>query len=71
VIVGENDSRRKAAYYLAKYSTKSTDSTGVLDHRMRAGVPTTMSLPNHLRLLVEKAWQLGDDPQFSETGLRL
>jgi hypothetical protein len=71
VIVGRGDSRHKAAYYLAKYSTKSTNSAGVLDHRLRAGFPLTIRLSNHLRLLVEEAWKLGVDPQFGETRLRL
>jgi hypothetical protein len=59
VVTDQNAGRRRAAAYLAKYSTKSTDDNGVLDHRLRAGVPDGLELPDHLRNLVESAWRLG------------
>ena len=62
--------RRRAAAYLAKYSTKSTDEHGVLDHRLRAGVPDALELPTHLRRLVESAWRLGGEPGGQELRLR-
>jgi hypothetical protein len=62
--------RRRAAAYLAKYSTKSTDDNGVLDHRLRTGVPDALELPAHLRNLVESAWRLGADGGGRELRLR-
>jgi hypothetical protein len=70
-IVTDGDlGRRKAAAYLAKYSTKSTEDQGVLDHRLRAGVPDSLELPAHLRNLVETAWHLGGEPGRRELRLR-
>ena len=45
--------RNRAASYLAKYATKGSDNAGVLDHRLRGGVPDDVRLPEHLRRLVE------------------
>jgi hypothetical protein len=70
IIADEDLGRRKAAAYLAKYSTKSTENQGVLDHRLRAGVPESLELPGHLRSLVETAWHLGGEPGFRELRLR-
>jgi hypothetical protein len=61
VVTDKDGGRRRAAAYLAKYSTKSTEDTGVLDHRLRAGVPEALELPAHLRHLVESAWRLGHE----------
>jgi hypothetical protein len=70
VVTDEQAGRRQAAAYLAKYSTKSTDEHGVLDHRLRAGVPDALELPAHLRSLVESAWRLGGEPGGMELRLR-
>jgi hypothetical protein len=70
IITDEDLGRRKAAAYLAKYSTKSTEDHGVLDHRLRAGVPEALVLPRHLRSLVETAWHLGGEPGRRELRLR-
>lgn len=70
VVNDENAGRRRAAAYIAKYSTKSTDDDGVLDHRLRAGVPDALELPEHLRSLVESAWRLGGEPPGEELRLR-
>jgi hypothetical protein len=71
VVVHDRDAgRRRAAAYLAKYSSKSTEEHGVLDHRLRAGVPDALELPAHLRSLVESAWRLGDEPGGRELRLR-
>ena len=43
VVTDRERGRRRAAAYLAKYSTKSTEDHGVLDHRLRAGVPDASS----------------------------
>jgi hypothetical protein len=70
VVTDKNAGRRRAAAYLAKYSTKSTEDHGVLDHRLRAGVPDALELPVHLRNLVESAWRLGDEAVGRELRLR-
>jgi len=70
VVTDQDAGRRRAAAYLAKYSTKSTEDNGVLDHRLRAGVPGALELPDHLRNLVESAWRLGDGPAGRELHLR-
>ncbi len=71
VITDHEQGRRRAAAYLAKYSTKSTEELGVLDHRLRAGVPESLDLSAHMRRLVETAWSLGADPSHQKLGLRL
>jgi hypothetical protein len=69
VVTDAEEGRRRAAAYLAKYATKGSDSDGVLDHRLRGGVPHDARLPAHLRALVATAWELGDVPDLA--GLRL
>jgi hypothetical protein len=59
VITEAENGRRRAAAYLAKYATKGSDEHGVLDHRLRSGIPRDERLPDHLRALVETAWELG------------
>jgi hypothetical protein len=70
VVTDRDAGRRRAAAYLAKYSTKSTEDQGVLDHRLRAGIPDALELPAHLRSLVESAWRLGGRPGGRELRLR-
>jgi hypothetical protein len=62
--------RPRAAAYLAKYSTKTSDGGGLLDHRLRAAIPEQVDLPAQLRRLVETAWALGDDPLYNELHVR-
>ena len=45
IVTDEDLGRRRVRAYLAKYSTKSTEDQGVLDHRLRAGVPDALELP--------------------------
>jgi hypothetical protein len=71
VIADAENGRRRAAAYLAKYATKGSDEHGVLDHRLRSGVPRDQRLPRHLRALVETAWTLGDQPELEDFRLRL
>jgi hypothetical protein len=71
VITDHEQGRRRAAAYLAKYSTKSTEELGVLDHRLRAGVPESLDLSAHMRSLVETAWSLGVDPSHQKLRLHL
>jgi hypothetical protein len=62
--------RRVAANYLAKYATKSTDDAGVLDRRLRHGDFSRLAIPEHLRRLVDTAWQLGSRPELADLRLR-
>ncbi len=59
-----------AAAYLAKYATKSVDTAGVLDHRLR-GVHhlDRLDLSGQLRRMVTTAWRLGGRPELK--GLNL
>jgi hypothetical protein len=63
-------SARVVAAYIAKYSTKSTDSLGHLDHRLRAADLATLAVNPHLRGLVETAWRLGGQAELADLRLR-
>jgi len=71
VVTEAENGRRRAAAYLAKYATKGSDEYGVLDHRLRSGVPRDSRLPNHLRILVETAWELSKHSGVEGLRLRL
>jgi hypothetical protein len=71
VVADVDNGRRRAAAYLAKYATKGSDGNGVLDHRLRVGVPRDGRLPRNLRSLVQTAWVLGDQSKFANLRLRL
>jgi hypothetical protein len=71
IVTEEENGRRRAAAYLAKYTTKGSDDHGVLDHRLRSGTPRDERLPDHLRTLVETAWELGEQEDTSKFGLQL
>lgn len=71
VVAEAEQGRRRAAAYLGKYASKGTDEAGVLDHRLRAGIPRDARLPAHLRRLVQTAWTLSDNPGFADLHLRL
>lgn len=62
----------RAAAYLAKYATKSTDAEGQLDHRLRPGdIDRLEEVVNpHLARLVRTAWDLGARPELEHLGLR-
>ncbi len=62
--------RNRAAAYLAKYSTKTTDARGMLDHRLKAGVPEKLDLAPQLRRLVQAAWELGGQSHLENLHLR-
>jgi hypothetical protein len=70
IVTDEQLGRRRAAAYLAKYATKSPEEQGLLDHRLRAGIPDSLELPAHLRNLVETAWHLGGEPELRELRMR-
>ena len=71
VVAEAENGRRRAAAYLAKYAAKGSDEHGVLDHRLRAGTPRDGRLPEHLRLLVETAWNLGESAAYADVRLQL
>jgi hypothetical protein len=71
VVADAENGRRRAAAYLAKYAAKGSDEDGVLDHRLQAGTPLDGRLPEHLRTLVETAWNLGESAAFAEVRLLL
>jgi hypothetical protein len=71
VVDAVDQGRRRAAAYLGKYASKGTDEAGVLDHRLRAGIPKDARLPAHLRRLVQTAWTLSGNPGFADLHLRL
>jgi hypothetical protein len=71
VVTEEGNVRARAAAYLAKYATKSSDEHGALDHRLRNGTIQDERLPEHLRSLVEQAWRLGNRPDLEDLHLHL
>jgi hypothetical protein len=71
VITDVENGRRRAAAYLAKYATKGSDDHGVLDQRLRSGIPWDTRLPSHLRKLVETALVLSGQPELADFHLRL
>lgn len=66
-----DNGRRRASAYLAKYATKGSDEHGALDHRLRSAPPAHVRLPDHLRRLVETAWDLGNDESLADVRLQL
>lgn len=62
--------RARAAAYLAKYSTKSSDGRGLLDHRLRGELPDRVDLAPQLRRLVEEAWALGAQERYGGLHVR-
>lgn len=63
-------SAEAVAAYIAKYSTKSSDALGQLDHRIDDGDVDRLDISGHLRQMVETAWRLGGDPALEHLGLR-
>jgi len=71
VEVVDNEGRRAAANYLAKYATKSSDDAGALDRRLHHGDTSRLQLPDHLRRLVDTAWELGGRLELAPLNLHL
>ena len=68
--VGGDDRQLAVAAYVAKYATKTADSTGALAHRIRSKSEiATLQVNDHQRRLVETAWALGSGT-FRDLGLR-
>ncbi|HET9060005.1 MAG TPA: replication initiator [Acidimicrobiales bacterium] len=59
------DGRRHLASYLAKYTTKSVGYGGAMDHRLDAGGVRNLQAPDHLKRLVQAAWDLGRQPALA------
>ena len=72
VIGGQGSVARGAvAAYVAKYATKSTDDSGVLDHRLRNLEDLRgRDLRSHLARLAATAWELGGRPELEALRLR-
>src|SRR5579884_1302959 len=70
LVADEDDRRRRAAAYCAKYATKGVAENGALDRRLTGGVPAHLELPDHLRRLVETAWALGPRGDLQDLRLR-
>lgn len=71
-VIGSPAAARRASRYLAKYVTKSTDSAGVLDRRLRsrrelAGLKHALS--EHHRLLLYCAFRLSKRRELRELNL--
>jgi hypothetical protein len=64
------DEGRNVAAYLAKYSTKSTEDAGTLDHRLKRDDLQHLDLSDHHRRLVHTAWRLGGGPALAKLHLR-
>lgn len=61
---------KKVAGYVAKYATKSSEGSGVLDQPIRSAEDLDRrALDSHTRRMVETAWRLGADPAFADLGL--
>jgi len=55
---------------VAKYATKTADSTGALTHRIRrASDIAKLPVNDHQRRLVETAWRLGGHSELGDLGL--
>ncbi|GAA1937044.1 replication initiator [Kitasatospora viridis] len=62
----------RVAAYLAKYTTKSTDGSGALDHRITSGRQVQfLPVSGHVRALVGMAWRLGGLAELAHLRLRL
>ncbi len=61
---------RQVSGYVAKYATKSSEDSGVLDSRIRSAEDLARCLPVHLRRKVEVAWALGGDDALESMHLR-
>jgi hypothetical protein len=69
-IADAENGRGRAAAYLAKYSTKTSDGRGLLDHRLRSGILGRLNVPKQLQRLVKTAWALGEEPRYNELHLQ-
>ena len=67
----DDDAHMAVAAYVAKYATKTADSTGALAYRInRASEIARLPVNEHQRRLVETAWTLGGRRELAELRLR-
>ena len=64
------DGRQCLAGYLAKYTVKSVDAGGALDHRLHRAELDRLVLDDHLYRLVKTCWDLGGDARLADCRLR-
>jgi hypothetical protein len=67
----EGDDAQRVAGYIAKYATKSSVSSGELDHRVISDEDiATREIPAHLRDMAAAAWRLGAETELESFRLR-
>ena len=67
----DNDAHLAVAAYVAKYATKTADSTGALAYRIRRySEIARLPVNEHQRRLVETAWTLGGRSELADLRLR-
>lgn len=72
IVVGAETAPARVGAYIAKYTTKSTDASGVLDHRLSAKDLAHLDgqLSPHLARMVRAAWDLGGRRELADLNLR-
>ncbi|MEZ0094264.1 replication initiator [Streptacidiphilus sp. EB129] len=61
----------RVAAYVAKYTSKSVDSSGALDRRIKSHADLRhLRAPDHVRALVGTCWRLGGLPELEHLRLR-
>lgn len=67
----DDDAHMAVAAYVAKYATKTADSTGALAYRLNRGSEIArLPVNDHQRRLVETAWSLGGRKELADLRLR-
>jgi hypothetical protein len=67
----DDDRQMAVAAYVAKYATKTADSSGALAHRItKPSEIEHLGINEHHRRLVETAWTLGGHPELLDLRLR-
>jgi hypothetical protein len=64
------EGRQPLSSYLAKYTTKSVYAGGALDHRLVRGELSMLDIDDHLKRLVQAAWDLGAQRSLRDYRLR-
>lgn len=60
-----------AANYLAKYATKSSDASGLLDHRLRFDAEIdALDLSEHVKRMLHACFSLGQNPAYRHLKLK-
>lgn len=69
-VMGKGTVSGAVAAYIAKYSTKSTDPLGQLDHRLKESDLGHLDVRPHLARMVKAAWELGGRRELADLRLR-